>query len=145
MILTVLNTIAFAGRTGGVVFAEQADSPARLIETTHGTNDFLVSAKLKNQSSRAILSYRIGWAYIGLGKKPDVRYGMWMNVPASIAPNSICDVPDQNVPPNLDANLTVFFVAEIKFVDKTSWHVNVKDIITEAKLANKSLVSTNHE
>lgn len=144
-LLTGLSTIAFAGRLGGIVFANQSDSPAQLIETTHGASDWFLSAKLKNQGSRTIVSYRIGWAYIGPGKKQDVRYGMWMNVPAGITPHTIYDVPDQNVPSKLDANLTVFFVAELKFADKTKWHANVKDIIRNAKILNKPSLSTNHE
>ncbi len=129
-----LGAIAFG--LGPIVFANQSDSPAALIQTTHGADDWLVSAKLKNQSSRTIVAYKIGWAYIGPGEKQDVNSGVWMNVPAGIAPNVVYDVAAQNVPPNMNANLTVFFVAEIKFADKTEWHAKPNDIIKKAKLAN---------
>jgi hypothetical protein len=135
-LLLSLSAVAFAGTA--VFFRQQEGAPAALIETTHGANDLLISARLKNCSTRQIISYRIGWAYVGPGNQTDVRRGVWMNVPAGIAPAAVSEVPDQNVAPKPTAELTVFFVAEIVFADKTHWRANVKDVVKDAIRAQHS-------
>ena len=49
-----VSSVTFAQRQGtGMLFFQQSDSAAVLIETTPGIKDLLESAKLKNQSSQA--------------------------------------------------------------------------------------------
>lgn len=116
-----------------VMFAQQDRAPAALIETTHGANDWLVSARIKNQGSKPIISYRVGWIHLGPGNRVRFQRGVQMNVPANIPVGSIHDVPTQNVPPDLSAQTTVFYVDEVRFADNTRWRADRKEIARQAK------------
>ena len=117
-----------------MVWANQASSPARLIQTSHGAKDLLVSARLKNFSKKRINSYRIGWAFVILNemdgpKNVDTHIGALMNVPAGIRPADIQQVPAQGiVDSHPDAEQVLFFVSELNFADGTQWRVKKTDI-----------------
>lgn len=118
-LLIVADVLLFAS-AGAVLPAEQKDAPARLISATHGVDDWLITALLKNNSSKTIVAYRIGWVYV-IDSHRKFHQGESWDVSAGIAPGSIYNIPPQNVKPNARSKFTEIFVAELKFSDGTRW------------------------
>ena len=109
---------AFAqGEGTGMLFLQQSDAPASLVQTSHGMKDLLTSAKLKNQSSQIITGYRIGWVAVYGNGKEKVGLGLPVDLPLGVSPGATIDVPAQGVTMDYTkegAVMVVFFVTEIR-------------------------------
>jgi hypothetical protein len=109
---------AFAqGQGTGMLSLPQPNSPAILVETTHGTKDLLESAKLKNRSEQLIIGYRIGWVAVYATGKEKVGLGLPVDLPLGVRPGTTIDVPAQGV--SMDyaqegAIAVVFFVTDVR-------------------------------
>jgi hypothetical protein len=121
VLLTVFLSVssgALAQSQGtGMMFLPQSDSPAILVETTHGTKDLLESAKLKNRSGQLIIGYRIGWVAVYSTGKEKVGLGLPVDLPLGVRPGTTIDVPAQGV--SMDyakegAIAVVFFVTDVR-------------------------------
>ena len=121
VVLSCAMLVASALAQTRMVMAKQDDAPARIIETLHGEKDWLLSAKIQNQSRRTISAYKIGCSFHLPNGKTKTVIGPIMNVPAGIAPDAIYTVPAQAVTPNMQAERVVFFVAEVKFSNGEKW------------------------
>ena len=117
-VILAVSSGAFAqGRGTGMLFLPQSNSPAILVETTHGTKDLLESAKLKNQSRQLIIGYRIGWIGVYPTGKEKVGLGLPVDLPLGVRPGTTIDVPAQGV--SMDyakegAVTVVFFVTDVR-------------------------------
>lgn len=129
LLMLTLNLLGYAvaASSVGMLIARQRGAPARLVQTTHGISDLLKSARLKNDSEKAIASYRIGWGYVHR-KGIEFHIGVPTNVPPGIKAGAIQNVPDQAVPFDAGADGVVFFVAEITFTDGSNWKASNSDI-----------------
>jgi hypothetical protein len=107
-------------------FAPQKGSPARFVEAAFGV-PLLMSAKIKNESKKTILSYRIGWSYVH-DYRMEFHNSDWRRVPAGIGPGRTQDVAGQDVPRDPDAQQLIFFVAELTFSDGKRWTAKKKNI-----------------
>ena len=112
----------------GVTFliAPQTGSPARLVQASFGV-PLLAAAKIKNESKKTILSYRIGWSYVH-DDKMEFHNGDLRGVPAGIRPGTTQDVAGQAVSMDADAQQVIFFVAELTFSDGKRWTAKKKNI-----------------
>ena len=127
---------AVASNSAALQIARQGGAPATLFGPTKftlGISDLLMTARLKNNSDKPIKSYRIGWAYV-LRNGVQFHAGAELNVPAGIRPSETCEVPDQTIPLNLNAERVIFFVAELTFADGSRWKANNEDIWPTAAL-----------
>ena len=108
------------------VIAPQKGSPARLIQASFGV-PLLAAAKIKNESKKTILSYRIGWSY---AQEDQVEFhnGDLRSVPTGIRPGATRDVVGQSVSIDTDAQQVIFFVAELTFSDGKRWTAKKKNI-----------------
>ena len=108
------------------VIAPQKGSPARLVQASFGV-PLLMAAKIKNESRKTILSYRIGWSYVHDDRmefgNSDLR-----RVSAGIRPGRTQDVAGQDIPRNPDAQQVIFFVAELTFSNGKRWTAKKKNI-----------------
>ena len=123
----ILVCCTVAAASVAMVIARQSGAPAHLVQTTHGLSDLLTAARLKNDSDKAIASYRIGWAYVR-PNEIEFHIGVEMNVPPSIKPGTVHHVSDQNIAFDTRAEEVIFFVAELTFADGTGWKANNEDI-----------------
>src|SRR5438046_6556769 len=112
----------------GVTFliAPQTGSPARLVQASFGV-PLLAAAKIKNESKKTILSYRIGWSYVH-DDKMEFHNGDLRGVPAGIRPGTTQDVAGQAVSMDADAQQVIFFVAELNFSDGKRWTAKEENI-----------------
>jgi len=115
----------------GVTFliAPQTRSRARLVHASFGV-PLLAAAKIKNESKKTILSYRIGWSYVH-DDKMEFHNGDLRGVPAGIRPGTTQDVAGQAVPMDADAQQVIFFIAELTFSDGKRWTAKKKNIQIE--------------
>ncbi len=155
LILAVFLTVSsetFAQRQGtGMLFLEQPDSPAFLIETTHGIKDLLKSAKLKNRSSQRITGYRIGWVAVYPTGKDKVGLGFPVELPLGISPGATIDVPAQRV--SMDyaeegALAVIFFVTDVRTLgqngttESSVWRPALERFEEQAIALTKSTISS---
>ena len=101
-----------------LVIAPQKRSPARLVQASFGV-PLLAAAKIKNESKKTILSYRIGWSYVH-DNQMEFHSGDLRIVPTGIRPGTTQDVAGQAIP-MADAQQVIFFVAELTFSDGKRW------------------------
>jgi hypothetical protein len=101
-----------------LVIAPQKRSPARLVQASFGV-PLLAAAKIKNESKKIILSYRIGWSYVH-DNQMEFHSGDLRIVPTGIRPGTTQDVAGQSIP-MADAQQVIFFVAELTFSDGKHW------------------------
>jgi hypothetical protein len=100
-----------------MLILRQPDSPAGLIQTNHGVEDLLKSAKLKNVSDQLVVGYRIGWVAIYSTGKDKVGLGLPVDIPSGAKPGDVIEVPAQHVPSNFfkeGATSVVFFVTDVR-------------------------------
>src|SRR5437660_6163284 len=102
-----------------LVIASQKGSPARLVQASFGV-PLLVAAKIKNESKKTILSYRIGWSY-AREDKMEFHNGDLRSVPTGIRPGATRDVVGQSVSMDTDAQQVIFFVTELTFSNGKRW------------------------
>ena len=114
------------------VIAPQKGSPARLVQASFGV-PLLVAAKIKNESKKTILSYRIGWSYVD-DDRMEFHNGDLRSITAGIRPGRTQDVAGQAVPMDHGAQQVIFFVAELTFSDGQRWTAKKKDIQNTARL-----------
>jgi hypothetical protein len=120
LILLLLFFPAIALAQTGMMPVGVPGAPLKLMESTHGIDDWLLGAKLKNVSDKKVTAYRVGWAYV-LNDTPDFHEGQWMNLPAGIKPGETTETPAQNVEPNHSARSMLFFIGEVRFADGSHW------------------------
>jgi hypothetical protein len=108
-----------------LVVAPQKGSPARLLQASFGA-PLLAAAKIKNESKKTILSYRIGWSYVH-DNQMEFHKGDLRSVPSGIRPGTTQDVAGQAIP-MADAQQVIFFVAELTFSDGKRWTSKKKSI-----------------
>lgn len=99
--------------------APQKESPARLVQASFGV-PLLTDAKIKNDSNKTILSYRIGWSYVH-DDRMEFHNSELRRVPNGIGPGRTQDVAGQDVPTDRDALQVIFFVSELIFSDGKRW------------------------
>jgi hypothetical protein len=87
----------------------------------------LAAAKIKNESKKTILSYRIGWSYAHEDQM-EFHNGDLRSVPTGIPPGATRDVVGQSVSMDTDAQQVIFFVAELTFSDGKRWTSKKKNI-----------------
>lgn len=95
----------------------QADSPVMFIKSTHGIEDLLLSATLRNQSDQLVTGYRIGWVAVYPSGKEKVGLGISVDLPLGIRPGATIDVPAQGVSADYvteKALSVVFFVTDVR-------------------------------
>lgn len=109
-----------------LVIAPQKGSPARLVQASFGA-PLLAAAKMKNESRKMILSYRIGWSYVH-DDRMEFHNGDLRRVPAGIRPGRTLDVAGQDIPRDVDVQQVIFFVAELTFSDGKRWTAKKKTI-----------------
>ena len=109
-----------------LVIASQKGSPARLVQASFGV-PLLVAAKIKNESKKTILSYRIGWSYVQ-DDRMEFHNSDLRSVPAGIRPGRTQDVAGEAVPMDPGAQQVIFFVAELTFSDGKRWTAKKKDV-----------------
>jgi hypothetical protein len=109
-----------------LVIAPQKESPARLVQASFGV-PVLAAAKIKNESKKTILSYRIGWSYAHENQM-EFHNGDLRSVPTGIRPGATRDVVGQSVSMDTDAQQVIFFVAELTFSDGKRWTSEKKNI-----------------
>jgi hypothetical protein len=105
------------GQGTGMLFLPQPDSPAALVETTHGNKDLLQAAKLQNRSSELIVGYRIGWIAVYPSGKEKVGLGLPVDLPLGVRPGTTIDVPAQGVSTDYakeGAIALIFFVTDVR-------------------------------
>lgn len=112
----------------------QSDSPLVLLRATHGRNDLLEHAVVRNLSKSTIRSYRMGWivVYRDAQKKPEVHPGELISVQGGIKPKGFHDVPSQRVPGSLlnhEVRAVMFFVAEVQFDDGRVFKADTNQIV----------------
>jgi hypothetical protein len=99
--------------------------------------DALTTGELQNSTTRAIVAYKMGWMYVfrDASRKPEPTIGVFMNVPAGIAPGNTTIVPAQGILvaeiPE-DAKAVVFFVAEVEFADGKSFSADIEKLALRA-------------
>jgi hypothetical protein len=97
-----------------------------LVQASFGV-PLLVAARIKNESKKTILSYRIGWSYVHYDRmefhSTDLR-----PVPSGIRPGGTQDVAGQDVPRDQDAQQVIFFISELTFSDGKRWTAKKKNI-----------------
>src|SRR5262245_23709322 len=73
-----------------VGLAVQKDCPLKLLESTHGVEDLLLKAVLKNVGHETVASYRIGWVILfeDTSRKPKSVVGKVMNTPSGVEPGA---------------------------------------------------------
>jgi hypothetical protein len=109
-----------------LVIAPQKGSPARLVQASFGV-PLLAAAKIKNESKKTILSYRIGWSYAH-EHQMEFHNGDLRSVPTGIRSGATRDVVGQSVSMDTDAQQVIFFVAEVTFSDGKRWTSKKKNI-----------------
>jgi hypothetical protein len=109
-----------------LMIAPQKGSPARLVQARFGV-PLLAAAKIKNESKKTILSYRIGWSYAHEDQM-EFHSGGLRSVPTGIRPGATRDVVGQSVSMDTDAQQVIFFVAELTFSDGKRWTSKKKNI-----------------
>ena len=109
-----------------LVIAPQSGSPARLVQASFGV-PLLVGAKLKNESKKTILSFRIGWSYVQ-DDRMEFHNGDLRSVPAGIRSGRTQDVAGEAVPMDAGAQQVIFFVAGLTFSDGKRWTAKKKDV-----------------
>ena len=102
-----------------LVIAPQKGSPARLVQASFGV-PLLAAAKIKNESKKTILLYRIGWSYLD-DDRMEFHNGDLRGIPAGIRPGRTQDVAGQADPMDHGAQQVIFFVAELTFSDGKRW------------------------
>ena len=116
---------------------QEQDSPLTIRSTTHTIVDALTTGELQNSTTRAIVAYKMGWMYVfrDASRKPEPTIGVFMNVPAGIAPGNTTIVPAQGILvaeiPE-DAKAVVFFVAEVEFADDKSFSADIEKLALRA-------------
>jgi len=108
-----------------LVIAPQKDSPGRLVQANFGT-PLLSAAKIKNESKKTILSYRIGWSYVH-DDQMEFHKGDLRSVPSGIRPGTTQDVAGQAIP-MADARQVIFFIEELTFSDGKRWTSKKKNV-----------------
>ena len=151
-VFLTVSSETFAQRQGtGMLFLEQPDSPAVLVETTHSIKDLLESAKLKNRSSHRITGYRIGWVAVYPTGKDKVGLGFPVDLPLGISPGATIDVPAQRV--SMDhakegAMAVVFFVTDVRTsgqngtTESSVWRATLEKVEEQALARTKSATSS---
>jgi hypothetical protein len=119
-----------------MVIARQSSAPATLSEATFGRYDLVERAKLTNQSSKTVDSYKIGW--ITISDSGALRYGkgITLNISGGMPPNESAAVPQQNFSPAIlrkDVTRIIFYVAELHFSDGTQWREKLDTVRQELK------------
>jgi hypothetical protein len=115
MLLVVSPTVLAQGTT--MMSLRQNDCPLMFLETKHGVQDFLLSAKLRNQSDQLVTGYRIGWVAVYPTGKERVGLGLSVDLPLGIEPGATIGVPAQGVSPDFvtpAAMSVVFFVTDVR-------------------------------
>jgi len=108
------------------VIAPQRGSPARLVQASFGV-PLLVAARIKNESKKTILSYRIGWGYVR-DDQTEFHSTDLRRVPSGIRPGVTQDVAGQDVPRDQGAQQVIFFISELTFSDGKRWTAKKKSI-----------------
>jgi hypothetical protein len=112
-----------------MLWLEQPDCPAALIQTHHTSKDFLQSAILKNVGKQAIRVYRIGWVVVYLSGKSKVGLGLPVGVPDGLNPGETVDVPAQQVSTDFakeGASAVVFFVTDVHLGENNLWKADLE-------------------
>ena len=118
-----------------MLFAQQVDDPAHILQASFGADNTLLDALLENRNHKKIVSYRLGWFAI---KKDDVRLakGESSTVAADVDTTATFSITGQGTSTKADlarhpAGL-VFFIDELQFQDGTQWQTDPKKIRKEA-------------
>jgi hypothetical protein len=118
LVVLAVSPVVLAQGQGTVMMSlRQSDCPAMLVETNHGIEDLLQSAKLRNQGSQPITGYRIGWIAVYPTGKEKLGLGLRVELPLGIRPGATIDVPAQGVSGDYakEAALSVvFFVTDVR-------------------------------
>jgi hypothetical protein len=135
-----VKPIQFAPEQDGVamrMYPGDPEDPALLISITHNLDDFFAAGVLRNNSTRTIKAYRIGWLMYPKGStEPVEREGPIMNVPEGIKPGANYKLPPQGVEAKelLYTHYQIgFYVAEVILDDGMDWHPSLAPIKAKFK------------
>jgi hypothetical protein len=87
-------------------------------------------------SNTSLIGYRIGWVVVYRGGKDKIGLGLPVDLPETLEPDQITEVPAQGVPPGFVADQTtavVFFVAEVRTASSGLWKPQLSRIERDAR------------
>lgn len=144
VLLVAANSFA-QERGTAMLWLEQSDCPAALIQTHHTNKDFLQSAVLKNVGEQAISEYRIGWVVVYPSGKSKVGLGLPVRVPDGLKPGETVDVPAQQVSTDFakeGVSAVVFFVTDVHLAENNLWKADLESAEQAARKLELKVRST---
>ncbi len=118
-----------------MLFAQQVDDPAHILQASFGADNTLLDALVENRNHKKIASYRLGWVAI---KKDDVKIvkGDPVTVASDVDTTATFSITGQGVSAKADLSKhpagIVFFIDELQFQDGSQWQADPKKIRKEA-------------
>ncbi len=106
-------------------------APLELVTATHGPDDLLAEASLRNLTTdKVVTKYRIGYFTVARDLSVEATTGVDMNVPGKIKPGQSERVPAQGVSSRLLTKVrgVAFFVASVEFDDGSTWTADVSSM-----------------
>lgn len=121
-----------------VISMGSPESPLVFVQTSHGPDDLLEHAIVKDVSRSAVISFRVGWTllYHDQSRPPVAATGEIVIPGDPIDPGLFYGVPSQRVSGLLatnDVSQVVFYIAEAETQDGNVFTANVSDIAARAQ------------